>query len=85
MGKNGFWGENGGKRIKKGLTRVVEGGILILRKEDTMRSMKISDMAYGFIKEKARIDERSITKTLDRFVAIFMEVADDVGKVKKKG
>ena len=38
-----------------------------------MRSIKISDLAYNFLKKRGMADKRTITSTLDLLVELFME------------
>lgn len=42
-----------------------------------MKSIRISDEAYEFLKFKAKIEKRSLIKTLDLFIGIFQEVEDE--------
>lgn len=44
---------------------------------DKTRSIRISNKAFDFIKERANQDYRSMTDTLDFFIAIFREAEDE--------
>lgn len=52
---------------------------LATRKEKKMKTIRISNEAYKFLKFKADIDKRSLVATLDLFVEIFKE-GNDEGK-----
>lgn len=49
-----------------------------------MRSIRISDFAYNFLKRESEEEQRSLTKTLDLFI-LLVEGARDEIKLESKG
>ena len=48
-----------------------------------MKSIRISDEAYEYLKYRANIDGRSMIRTLDRFIIMFREVENE--ELESKG